>query len=82
VRLGLQDFGKLSFDIIRFADAGQNAMRAARAAGARKQYKLEYPNGLVSAFAAFVKSMPHQGGVDAVIAGTAELRIDGDVIVA
>lgn len=83
VRLGLQDFGKLSFDINPdFADAGQNAMRAARAAGARKQYKLEYPNGLVSAFAAFVKSMPHQGGVDAVIAGTAELRIDGDVIVA
>lgn len=82
-RLGLQDFGKFSFEMNPdFNDAGQNAMRAAKAAGAQKNFKLIYPNGKAASFAAFVKSMPEQGGVDGVIAGSAELTITGAVTVA
>jgi hypothetical protein len=82
-RLGLQDFGKFSIELDPdFADAGQLAMRAAKAAGTQKNFKWNYPNGKVASFAAYVKSMPEQGGVDAVISGSAEMTITGAVTVA
>jgi len=81
--LGLQDFGKLSININPdFDDAGQNAMRAAKADGTKKWFKLTLPNGRVASFQALVKSAPWQGGVDQVIEGTVELRISGNVTVA
>lgn len=82
-RLGLQDFGKFSFDIhVDYADAGQNALRAAQASGAEKNFKLTYPNALVASFAGFVKGAPQSGGVDAVISGSVEVRVNGTVTVA
>lgn len=82
VMIGLQDFGKLSLNINPdFADPGQGAMRAARAAGLKRWFKLTLPNGYIAAFQAFVKSMPWQGGVDAAVEGTCELRISGDVTI-
>lgn len=83
IRLGLQDFGSISFDINPdYEDAGQNAMRASKAAASRLNYKLTYPNGKVASFGAYVRAMPESGAVDEVIGGSAELRIDGEVIVA
>jgi hypothetical protein len=82
-RLGLQDFGKFSCEVNPdFSDAGQNALRAAKAAGTQKNFKWNYPNGKVASFAAYVKSTPEQGGVDAVISGSVELTITGAVTVA
>jgi hypothetical protein len=82
-RLGLQDFGKFSTAINPdFADNGQNAMRAAKATGAQKNFKWNYPNGKVASFAGYVKSMPESGGVDGVIDGSTEITITGAVIVA
>ncbi|MGI4847142.1 MAG: phage tail tube protein [Janthinobacterium lividum] len=83
IRLGLQDFGKFSMDVNPdYSDAGQNAVRAAQASGAQKNFKLAYPNGKVASFAAFVKGSPVSGGVDAVVAGTIELRVNGLVTIA
>lgn len=82
-RLGLQDFGKFSMNINPdFDDAGQNALRTAKGAGAQKNYKVTYPNNKVASFAAFVKSTPESGGVDAVIDGSVELTITGAVTLA
>lgn len=83
IRLGIQDFGKFSMNAhVDFSDAGQNAVRAARASGAQKNFKVNYPNGLVASFVAYVKGTPQSGSVDAVVDGTIELRINGDVTIA
>lgn len=82
-RLGLQDFGKFSMEINPdYSDAGQNALRTSKGAGTQKNYRLTYPNAKVASFAAYVKSTPESGGVDAVIGGSVELTITGAVTVA
>lgn len=82
-RLGLQDFGKFSMNINPdFNDAGQNALRTSKGGGTQKNYKVTYPNNKVASFAAFVKSTPESGGVDAVIDGSVELTITGSVTLA
>lgn len=82
-RLGLQDFGQFKFDINPdYNDAGQTALRSAKAAAAIKNFKVSYPNGKAASFSAFVKSMPEQGGVDAVLSGSVDLTITGSVVVA
>jgi hypothetical protein len=82
-RLGLQDFGKFSMNINPdFSDSGQNAVRASKGAGTQKNYRVTYPNTKVASFAAYVKSTPESGGVDAVIDGSVELTITGAVTVA
>lgn len=82
-RLGLQDFGSFSFDINPdFSDAGQNALRAAKASGVIKNFRVAYPNGKAASFSGFVKSMPEQGGVDGVHAGSVSITVSGAVVVA
>lgn len=82
-RLGLQDFGKFSFELNPdYDDAGQNALRAAKSAGTVKNFKLVLPNGRTASFSAYVKSMPESGGVDAVVSGSVELTITGAVTIA
>lgn len=82
-RLGLQDFGKFGMEINPdYNDPGQNALRTSKAAGTQKSYKVTYPNAKVASFAAYVKSTPESGGVDAVIAGSVDLTITGAVVVA
>jgi Lambda phage tail tube protein, TTP len=81
--VGIQDFGKFSFDIhVDYSDAGQLALSAAKAAATKKTFKLTYPNAKVATFSAFVMGMPSQGAVDAVVAGSVELEITGAVVVA
>lgn len=83
IRLGIQDFGKFSMSAqVDYSNAGQNAVRAAQASGAQQNFKVNYPNGKVASFAAYVKGTPQTGAVDAVVDGTIELRINGAVTVA
>jgi hypothetical protein len=81
-RLGLQDFGSLSMELhLDNSDAGQLAARVAQAGATQKNFKLILPSGTTptATFAAFVKQFPLQGGVDAVVAGTIALTINGAV---
>ena len=79
-RLGLQDHGKFSFDMhIDRADAGQVALEAARKAGKVTRLKLTLPNGDAATFSVLVKSTPITGGIDAVLKGSVETRVTGDI---
>lgn len=83
VMLGLQDFGKFSFEIHPdYDDAGQAALRTAKSAGTEKTFKLTMSDAKVATFDAYVKGMPESGGVDAALSGSVELRINGSVVVA
>ena len=61
------------------AEAG---VGAAEASGAQKNFKLNFPNAKVASFAGFVKGTPVSGGINDVLAGSAEIRISGAVTVA
>lgn len=80
--LGLQDWGTFSFDVNRdFNDAGQQAVDAAKRAGAQKAFKLTLPNGKTKTFNGYVKNSPLEGGVDQVLKTSGvTLRITGDVV--
>ena len=79
-RLGLQDHGKFSFEMhIDRTDPGQIALEAAHKSGNVAQLKLTLPNTETATFSALVKSTPISGGVDAVLKGSVETRITGDV---
>ena len=79
-RLGLQDHGKFSFEMyIDRTDAGQLALEAARKSGKVVQLKLTLPDGEAATFNVLVKSTPISGGIDAVLKGSVETRITGDV---
>lgn len=80
--LGLQDWGTFTFDVNRdFNDAGQQAVDAAKRAGAKRSYKLTLPNGKTKTFDAYCKNSPLEGGVDQVLKTSGvTLRITGDVV--
>lgn len=79
-RLGLQDHGKFSFEMhIDRTDAGQIALEAARKAGKVSQLKLSLPNSETATFNVLVKSTPITGGIDAVLKGSVETRVTGDI---
>lgn len=78
---GLMDEGKFSFEKKTLnADAGQLALRAARASGAVKGMKLVLPDAATATFNVLVKSLPSAGGVNAVLKGTVDCRITGPVV--
>ena len=78
---GLKDEGNFSFGMkILGNDPGQMALRAARSAGTVVPMKLTLPNGQIAAFSATVKSIPAEGGVNAVLKGTVETKISGSVV--
>ena len=79
-RLGLQDHGKFAFEMhIDRTDAGQLALEAARKSGKVVQLKLTLPNAEAATFSALVKSTPISGGIDAVLKGSVETRVTGDI---
>lgn len=81
--MGLQDFGKFTFDIdIDQNDAGQAALIAAKASRAIKLFKLNLSNSKVASFSGFVMSYPNTGGVDKVVSGSVEVEISGVVTIA
>lgn len=80
-RLGLIDPGQFTLEIDQNnADAGQIAMRAAQVASALKQFKLTLPNGTTATFNAYVKKFGSQGGVDAVVRSSVDMRITGAIV--
>ncbi len=82
-RLGLQDFGTITIEVsVDYSDAGQNALRTAQAAGTERTFRLNFPNARVATFNGYVKGAPVQGGVDATVEGSFEIRINGNVTVA
>ena len=80
-RQGLQDFGNLSLELMRDPnDVGQAAMEAAKAAQATRQVVITLPSGDIATFNAYVKSLSSAGGVDAVVTGTANLKVTGAIV--
>lgn len=80
---GLMDEGKFSYEAKTLhADAGQQAVRAARASGAVKGIKLTFPDAVVASFNVLVKSIPVAGGVNAVLKGSVDCKITGPVVYA
>lgn len=80
---GLIDEGKFGYEAKRLnTDAGQLAVRAARASGAVKTLKLTFPDAGTATFSVFVKSVPATGGVNAVLMGSVDMKITGPVVYA
>jgi len=80
---GLVDEGKFEFEIKRLkTDAGQMAVRAARASGAVTGLKLTLPDTTVITFTVLVKSVPVAGGVNASLKGPVSTKITGPVVYA
>jgi hypothetical protein len=77
---GLVDNGKFGYEAkVLNTDAGQLAVRAARASGALKAIKLVFPDGVTASFSVLVKSIPSTGGVNAVLKGSVDTKISGPV---
>lgn len=80
-RQGLQDFGNFSIELMRDpSDVGQSEMETAKAAQETREMILTLPSGDIATFDAYVKSITSAGGVDAVVTGSANLKITGAVV--
>lgn len=79
---GLQDFGELTLEFAQRDpnDAGQAAMEAAKAAGATREVVVTLPGGDIATFNAYVKTLSSEGGVDAVLTGSATLKVTGAIV--
>ena len=78
--MGLQDYGTVSFTGNYLSDdAGQSAMRAAKAAIAKKAFKVTFANNKGFLYEGYVQSASIEGGVDAKVSTTFQVLIDGDV---
>ena len=79
-RMGLQDFGTFNLEINYLpADAGQEAMRAAKASRAIQKFRVTFSDASTAAFDGFVLSGPFSGGIDAKMDCSFAVRISGDV---
>lgn len=82
-RMGLMDEGQFSFNLNYVPDdAGQQALRAARAARSLKTFQLTYTDGTVDTFDGYVLSFSRSGGVDAKVSGSVTVEISGPVTTA
>lgn len=80
-RQGLQDFGNFSMELMRDPnDVGQNAMEVAKAAQATRECVITLPSGDIATFDAYVKSLSSSGGIDAVVTGSANLKVTGTIV--
>jgi hypothetical protein len=78
--IGLQDYGSMTFTgNYESADLGQDAMRAAKAALTQKVFKITYPDSKGFTFAGYVQSASLDMGVDAKLATTFKVLVDGDI---
>jgi hypothetical protein len=80
LRLGLVDPGQFTMEVDQYnAGLGQTALRAAQVSGALTNLKLILPNLNTANFNAYVKKFSTQGGVDAVVKSSIDLRVSGPV---
>lgn len=78
--MGLQDFGSFTGETNYLpSDAGQTAMRAAKAARTIQDFKFTDSASNTATFQGYVLSNPFTGSVDAKIDGSFAIRITGDV---
>jgi len=84
--LGLQDNGSVNLDLnVVFDDAGYVILQGLKTSGDKAAFEIKLPlaKGQTKprsfTFDGYVKSLPWSAGVDAVITGTANIEIDGDV---
>ena len=81
IRLGLPRFGQIAFEIDwDNTDPGHLALLAKQLSGALSNFRLTLPDASVASFSAYVSKVPRQGGIDAVVRGTIDLRITGTVV--
>lgn len=77
---GIKDEGKFGFEMkVLKTDNGQIALRAARTNGNIVGLKLTLPDGSVASFSTLVKTIPTNGGVNAVLKGKVDTKISGPV---
>lgn len=80
-RQGLQDFGQFTIDVMRDPnDPGQAELDAAKAAQATRTFILTLASGDVATFDGYVKSFTTAGAIDAVLTGTATIKVTGNVV--
>lgn len=81
--MGLQDWGQFSINFNHDdSDAGQDALAAAKASRALKEFQLTLSDDTEYSFSGFVTTKGLSGGVDALIGGAATIEISGDVTTA
>lgn len=80
--IGLKDFGAFSMEIHPdYDDAGQSELRSA--GNSVKTFRITLPNSKTLTFSGLVKNADAlNGGVDAVLTGTVNIKVTGDVVVA
>jgi hypothetical protein len=79
-QVGLEDFGNLTLEInVDHSDVGQEAMRAAKTAGATRECVLTLSDSTTATFNAFVVTFPQSGGTSEVDSASVNLRITGAV---
>jgi hypothetical protein len=77
-RQGLQDFGDFTIELMRDPQqVGQIELEAAKNAQATRTFILTLPSGDVATFEGYVKSLTLEGDTDAVLTGTANIKISG-----
>lgn len=80
-RQGLQDFGDFTIELMRDpAQVGQLEMEIAKNSQDIRTFVLTLPGGPVATFDGYVKGLTTSGGVDAVVTGTATIKITGPVV--
>lgn len=78
--MGLQDFGSFQIDVNYLAaDAGQDAMRAAKAARTITPFKCTFSDMSTAIFQGYVLGNPVSGQVDGKVDSSFSVRITGDV---
>lgn len=77
--MGLQDFGSLNLDVNHLSsDTGQDALRTAKAAQSKLNFRATFSDTSTVTFSAYVLSNPLKGGVDAALEASFQLRITGE----
>lgn len=81
--MGLQDFGNFTLEANYLpADAGQDAMRAAKASRDIKTFRCTFSDATTATFSGYVLSASASGGVDSKVDTSFNVRISGDVVFA
>lgn len=78
--MGIPDEGQFTFSLNRvFSDTGQAAVLAARAARAKKTFRVTYMDATVQTFEGYVLQFSTSGGVDDKLNGSVTIEITGAV---
>jgi hypothetical protein len=81
-RAGLQDWDSVSLDLnINMAEPSHVALLAAKKAGTVKEFTATLSDGTTIKFTGYVKDFPIANKVDAVVTGTVDIKVTGDITV-